>query len=50
MIDASHLILNILKLTRRKTRAVLERLRIAFTANGKREIRVYVFSKKRVHG
>ena len=28
----------------------IERLRIAFTANGKREIRVYVFSKKRVHG
>ena len=27
----------------------LDRLRIAFTANGKREIRVYVFSKKRVH-
>ena len=28
----------------------LERLRIALTANGKREIRVYVFSRKRVHG
>ena len=29
---------------------VIERLRIAFTANSKSEIRVYVFSKKRVHG
>ena len=28
----------------------IETKRIAFTANGKREIRVYVFSKKRIHG
>ena len=32
-----------------QNREVLERLRIAFTVNGKREIRVYVFLGKQAH-